>query len=691
MLRLYYITGSLLMAVVSANAQNLVLNPGFEEHTDCPTGLSNGDHDGLSIVPHWTTPTTSTDYYHTCGQPGGEIPTNEVGTYYQWPHGGEAFVGMLSWSGPFSLHPNSGEYLEGSLSSPLLKDSSYLVELYVNLHDSHILATDEFSILFTDTLFTRYENIYPGGGSSIILDVVPQLHNEPENYIWDQDNWMPLRWVYRAGGGERYFTMGVFRPYELVLNYYILNQPGGVPSCYYFIDDVRIEPLPWHLGQLGLRDTVLCGYPFEVVLEASGHHQNYSWNTGDTGAVLTVTEPGVYVLEGWYGEFRIRDTAVVQYLPLEAVTLGDDLKLCPDELPFLLEGPAGMDTYSWNTGVQDRAIDVQESGWYVLEASYTCGQVRDSLFIEVAQVATFDLGADTLVCGDQAISIPLGAGAGYELYQWSTGAHTPSIVATEPGMYWVEALHFCQNQADTVTVLRLPLQELELGADTLSCHPDALMLEAPAGFDTYQWSNGAEGAVLEVTGYGTYRLDVEYACGILQDSIRVLPAPEWSIQLPEALELNLGEQQTLVIQTDHSRIISYEWMPSLGLSCTDCAAPELTGIHSGIYQVEVKDKYGCLLQDAVRVQVNASKPGIYVPNAFSPNADGVNDKLSIFTDASVQKISSFEVFDRWGGLVWRQTDQLPNDATRTWDGRSQGLDVPAGTYVWQLELELLDG
>ena len=58
-------------------AQNLVINPSFEDHTACPTGLDNtGSHNAMSLVVGWTTPTVSSDYFHACGDDRAGVPSN---------------------------------------------------------------------------------------------------------------------------------------------------------------------------------------------------------------------------------------------------------------------------------------------------------------------------------------------------------------------------------------------------------------------------------------------------------------------------------------------------------------------------------------------------------------------------------------------------------------------------------------
>jgi gliding motility-associated-like protein len=83
---------------------------------------------------------------------------------------------------------------------------------------------------------------------------------------------------------------------------------------------------------------------------------------------------------------------------------------------------------------------------------------------------------------------------------------------------------------------------------------------------------------------------------------------------------------------------------------------------------------------------------IYIPNVFSPDDDGHNDIFMIFADdKSVVKIKSFQIFDRWGDLVFEDYDFLPNDPAHGWDGSLRGQDMNPAVFVWYAKIELVDG
>jgi len=78
----------------------------------------------------------------------------------------------------------------------------------------------------------------------------------------------------------------------------------------------------------------------------------------------------------------------------------------------------------------------------------------------------------------------------------------------------------------------------------------------------------------------------------------------------------------------------------------------------------------------------------YIPTAFSPNFDGLNDRFTIFANDKVRAINSLKIFDRWGNLVFEQRDFLPNQINGSWDGTFQGQLMDAAVFIFCAEVEM---
>ena len=108
-----------------------------------------------------------------------------------------------------------------------------------------------------------------------------------------------------------------------------------------------------------------------------------------------------------------------------------------------------------------------------------------------------------------------------------------------------------------------------------------------------------------------------------------------------------------------------------------------------IYKVHVTDWNLCATDAQIRVAINKNLP-IFIPNAFSPNGDGQNDLLYIFSAPVVRKVRNFRIFNRWGELVFQQTDFQTNNPTTGWDGFYHGKEAAPGVYTYSAEIEFLD-
>ncbi|HPH84004.1 MAG TPA: gliding motility-associated C-terminal domain-containing protein [Ferruginibacter sp.] len=122
---------------------------------------------------------------------------------------------------------------------------------------------------------------------------------------------------------------------------------------------------------------------------------------------------------------------------------------------------------------------------------------------------------------------------------------------------------------------------------------------------------------------------------------------------------------------------SYEWSPAGSLNHPFIANPLATLTHDETFVLTVKDEIGCKDMDTVIIKV-LNGPTFYVPTAFTPNGDGLND---IFrpTSIGIASLEYFRVFNRYGELVYET-----HDIGKGWDGNYKGLKQPLGNYVWSI-------
>ena len=204
---------------------------------------------------------------------------------------------------------------------------------------------------------------------------------------------------------------------------------------------------------------------------------------------------------------------------------------------------------------------------------------------------------------------------------------------------------------------------------------------------SYEWdfSQFETGATVENLVPGTYSVTVTDAndCDITTTvTINNVPSPEVTINETSPQTILLGEEVQLTVSVFSSLgNVSFEWIPSRDIepfdSDTVVAKPEITTV----YQVWVTDSAtGCISRDTITVIVR-DKDNIFIPNAITPNGDGVNDTW-IIRDLAEIKNNEVMIFSRWGDVLFTARP-YNND----WDGTYNGKPLPAGTYYYILKLD----
>ena len=198
---------------------------------------------------------------------------------------------------------------------------------------------------------------------------------------------------------------------------------------------------------------------------------------------------------------------------------------------------------------------------------------------------------------------------------------------------------------------------------------------------------------LEEGGYRIYVQDTD-GC-TFSDSTNLFALSDFEVQMATEITIARGSSETLKTEViGGTPGYTYEWFPTLGLSCTDCANPTASPTETSTYTVNVTDIAGCMVTATITVRVPEPDPNekrVFLPEAFSPNNDGINDFFTVFSQSGIENVTQFAVFDRWGGLVFQNENFQPNLESEGWDGTWQGKSLDTGVYTWFVEIDWLDG
>ncbi|OAV46289.1 gliding motility-associated C-terminal domain-containing protein [Lewinella sp. 4G2] len=198
-------------------------------------------------------------------------------------------------------------------------------------------------------------------------------------------------------------------------------------------------------------------------------------------------------------------------------------------------------------------------------------------------------------------------------------------------------------------------------------------------------------AVLDSVATGGYTVAIQYGngCEVTETFTISDPAP-LTVDLPDNVVVLEGDRIQLPASADGGRggyVYSYLVSDTLAeATCLNCPALDMEPLNPTLVFATVMDESGCLATDSTLVQI-ARRRDAYLPTAFSPNGDGVNDRLMVYTRAGRATVEEMAVYDRWGGEVFRAGDFPAGDLNAGWDGD----DRPTGTYIVRYRVRWSDG
>lgn len=212
-------------------AQNLVINPGFEQHTAATDlgFLFGGDMFTSFGVKGWTQTTGGSSDYFFRDKPGARMNITPYAGAHE-PAGGNAFAGFINWLPGREYR----EYITGELSQPLEKGKKYAFRMKICTGDLCPYFVNELGVYFTKDRFSEQKTHFTvKQNPQVWLDVTP-MHSTPET-------WIEVQNVFIAEGGEKYFTFGNFMNDSATSVTTRTTRQMQVEYAYYYADEVVVE------------------------------------------------------------------------------------------------------------------------------------------------------------------------------------------------------------------------------------------------------------------------------------------------------------------------------------------------------------------------------------------------------------------------------------------------------------------
>ncbi|HUR10465.1 MAG TPA: PKD domain-containing protein [Flavitalea sp.] len=481
------------------------------------------------------------------------------------------------------------------------------------------------------------------------------------------------------------------------------------------------------------KDTVSICPPLETKFFFAGSdYESFYWDFGDSSGISTLKDPNHFYND--YGTYTAKlyllgyggciDSAMHQIIlpdpTLSKITYNPLSACSPANVTFdVTPPPHTFYAVYFGDGIIDSTQNKTPTHVYNSPAFYYPAlYLRDSIGCEVSVSGASDIrviGAQPLFSIDKKAFCDTGIVyfTNYTLnndpivstvWDFGDGNTTTDISPTHrfdtPGTFiptlTVQTQNGCVSSiTDTIRVYQTPVVSIT-NIDSICINAPALFsgnLPLPDSNVSFNWNFGNGQTSTEMnpitkflkTGPFNVRVDtkVPFGCSSSSDkTVYVVSGPT----------VTMGPGQTIIAGTGidlpvtySGKIINYNWTPVNRLSCTNCAVPFASPFRTTTYRVAVTDENGCSSTGDITIQVVCGAKNIFVPNTFSPNNDGNNDRFYP-RGAGITRIQSMRIFNRWGETVFEKINFNVNESASGWDGTFKGKKADADVYVYIIEV-----
>lgn len=559
-----------------------------------------------------------------------------------------------------------------------------------------------------------------------------------------------MTYTWTTAGGN---ILDQSNPLAIVVNEpatYTLTVEDNINGCSSSFTVTVPEDVQLPVAAAGADGVLTCAFT-SLILDGTGSSSNgnfsYVWTTTNGNILLnadslmpTIAAEGTYHLMVTNNDNGCTSTDEV--MVTTNTTLPNVAIATPGEIgclqPTVSLNGAGSSSgpnfqYEWTTtdgnivsGTNTNTLVVNSAGSYTLTLLDTINGCTASQTVQVNDVTVLPLAEAgppfTLTCDVTQTTLQGSGSTGAEYaYAWTTqggnivsGANSPNPLVNEPGFYSLTVTNTGTGctQTDVVEIVvetNVPTDfDFELERPTCMDNDGAITFgQVQGGYGPYAYSiNGGQtfSTTLNFEDIipGSYSLVIQDLNGCEFEQTLVVPqAPDPAISVAPQFDILLGDEQQLSAQLGPgyplALVESIVWTPQDGLtfesnSVPDLLTPMAKPLQTTEYMVTITSVDGCQATDRVLIRVDKT-PYIYIPNAFSPwREDGENDVFMIFANGDqIEKVDHFQIFDRWGDMVFADEDFQPNDPSHGWDGRHNGQLMTPAVFVYYAEIRLIDG
>lgn len=493
-------------------------------------------------------------------------------------------------------------------------------------------------------------------------------------------------------------------------------------ACYVGTATLQVQDAPGL--QIELPDAAVCKNTptaLKPTIRGGTPPYSYRWSNGAVTESITISAAAVstYALTvtDRCGNTAF-DTKHIRLVEAPIASLSGYAEICSGDTAYLeveFTGAAPWRfTYFLNGTAQGTFENITQTKFSFpvdQQGVYTISKINDRNCEGIAQgfgeLVLTDVGMDAALqhvsCfdgNDGSITIQAYGGTPPYRYRWAhNSAENPTLFGLAAGIYTLSITDAagCTNNFDIEIRSPEALQAVVFTCEDLT-DPD-FQFSARGGTPPYQYS--VDGIFFEKESIferllpgETYALTVVDANGCsLEQTLNMPPVYDKMVELPATLEVKIGSVYDLrpKLNLPEALVANIRWLPNTNLSCQDCLMPQAHAFTDQQYTIRITDIFGCTGEATIQIKVD-KEVDVFIPDAFSPTGNLVNDRFTIFANPlQVQQVLSFQVFDRWGSLVFEQRDFPINDEQYGWDGTVRGQLSNPGVFTYLARLALIDG
>lgn len=281
--------------------QNLILNGSFENYIRCPQNHNQYKSNLRDLVPGWNTVNRSTpDYFHRCSQNTDVgVPANFAGNIE--PANGDAYVGLILRvdTTSYAFSPAYSEHITGTLEYPLVRGRTYCLRFFYAFGENSGISCSNLGIYFSQEKPDFSEN-------NDMYSFQPQLLLHEDSILYTDGQWHLLSASFVASGGEKYMTIGNYRPLRqsMISKHHPEISNGTKFFAYYFFDAFELTE---SVDKKSCNKTALVSIVSDTMYEYI--------TPNDSGEIMVFVPGKIYTLQNVFFDFEkadIRSEAIAE-------------------------------------------------------------------------------------------------------------------------------------------------------------------------------------------------------------------------------------------------------------------------------------------------------------------------------------------------------------------------------------------